>query len=147
MEDQKNIEDMNAGIPDPGNVMANPSTGPVPSKIVQYETSFRGIEPATRQALETEIKNLRDHFDSSVHSFEDRTQYIEQLLRTNLELIEVKVNGQIQTLKKDVDVLVEDNKKKKERGWSLKVLIISSVISLIAGAAITLVVEKWLLKS
>jgi cell division protein FtsB len=146
MENQKNIENIDTGVTDPGNMMVSPSTGPVPLKIVQYETSLRGVEPATRQALETEIKNLRDHFDSSVTAYENRAQYIEQLVKTNLELIEVKVNGQIQTLKKDVDALIEENKKKKERGWSLRVLIISSVISLIAGAAITLVVEKLLIK-
>lgn len=145
MEEQKTVENADSGVADPGNMTTRQSTGPIPSKIIQYGPPYLGVEAATRQALETEIKTIREHFDSCVSSFEKNGQYIEKLLKTNLELIEVKLSGQIQTLEKDVDILMYERAKTSERRWSMKVLVISSVLCLVAGAAITLAIEKWLL--
>ena len=140
----------NAGVspnPQPSNEMLRrANSGTVPSETVPPESWPPKYEPALRQAMDAGIDSLRNHVDDCINSVNIRLTSIDELFKSKLETVDAKMNGEINLLKSNIQTLMEERKTKKERKWNTWVIVISSLISLLAGAGITIWVTKWLTK-
>jgi hypothetical protein len=119
------------------------TAGMSPTKTFRYDS---WSEPASRQAMDAGIGTLRTHVDDCISSINDRLTATDELNKSKLETVEAKLNGEMNILKSNVQTLLDERKTKKDRGWDIRAIIISNIISLIAGAGLTLVIEKWLIK-
>lgn len=115
------------------------ATGPSISKTVQIDHTWSGAEPAMRQAVDVEISSLRTHFEDCINATNIKLNYAEELFKTKLDNVEIKLNGRIELLDKDLQSMKDKRKAKKDRRWDIIILC----ISIIAAVVLTVMAEKW----
>ena len=119
------------------------ASGSFPTETVS--PGWPSYEPASRQAVDVGINSLRSHVDDCINAVNSKLASAEDLFKSKLENIEVKLNSQVELLKKEVQILMDERKTKKDRGWDIRILIITIIISILGGVALTLIAEKWII--
>lgn len=117
------------------------ATGPSISKTVQIDRTWSGAEPAMRQAVDVEISSLRTHLEDCINATNTKLTYAEELFKTKLDNVEIKLNGRIELLDKDLQSIKDKRKAKKDRRWDIIILC----ISIIAAVVLTVMAEKWVI--
>ncbi len=117
------------------------ATGPSISKTVQIDRTWSGAEPAMRQAVDVEISSLRTHLEECINATNTKLNYAEELFKTKLDNVEIKLNGRIELLDTDLQSMKDKHKAKKDRRWDIIILC----ISIIAAVVLTVMAEKWII--
>ncbi len=117
------------------------ATGPSISKTVQIDRPWSGAEPAMLQTVAVEISSLRTHFEDCINATNTKLNYAEELFKTKLDNVEIKLNGRIEQMDKDLQSIKDKRKAKKDRRWDILILC----ISIIAAVVLTVMVEKWVI--
>jgi hypothetical protein len=97
-------------------------------------------ELAMRQAVDSDISSLRTHFEDQIIATNAKLASSVDLIKAELDNVQIRLNGRMDLLDKDVENIRDKRKAQRDRRWDVVILL----ISIAAALAIGVIAEKWI---